>query len=538
MQITTLRTTASMFLRTHYKAMLALAGMASAISVYGIMRDTTPAFVARTDGTMPYILLHATATPFSVEGVLVSKEDSFVATQTAGRLASVSAREGVSVARGEVLAVVGQPVLAAQRDALVARIASVKAQRSFVEKTSAGVEAVAQTNVDAGKAMGVATVAVAEATYHASRDTLVVALEGSYLRATEALNFLADTTSVANSDVQLLRAEAVRALAGSARADYLGESPRMGGATRGFADTLATVKVAEVDDVAVLTGLADSLYTGLDTLARAFDTAEREAYQRNAVASNEEVTAYNTYRTSVRTAQAEVRTAQGHYTTAHEALISARVSNTEHVAVQTAELARVHAQTSGEATVSTATLHDLEAQLRALDTSLGEAVVYAPYNGMVTDVLVDAGTYVMPGTPVVRMHSDSGYEVEIVIAPAYLSHVSQGTVGVFAGGIQGVVDRVSPQIAEGTGGASVFVVLDDTSTTFVPGMRVRGELMLASGDDAPVFMVPHSYMAFDFDGPVVRTKDATTLPVKVVRDTKEWMYVTGEGLQEGMGLVR
>jgi multidrug resistance efflux pump len=277
---------------------------------------------------------------------------------------------------------------------------------------------------------------------------------------------------------------------------------------------------------------------GVDTTADAFDTAEKAVYERKSVLSDSERQAYNTYRASVRSAQALVKNARGNFTLAEEQYRSAQAITAETVRVGSAEVSRATGVQSGELEVSEATVQELYAQLQTLETALGEGVVRAPYAGVVTDVLVAEGASVTQGTPLVRMHSVGGYEVEVTVAPQHLHTLQPGVEARFTDGSRGVVDRVAPQVQEGAGGASVFVTLEQAVLSHVSGMRIRGELMVpARGEYVSLYLIPHEYIAFDWSGPVVRTEQGT-IQVLIVRDTKEGMYVSGADLREGMALVR
>jgi hypothetical protein len=104
-------------------------------------------------------------------------------------------------------------------------------------------------------------------------------------------------------------------------------------------------------------------------------------------------------------------------------------------------------------------------------------------------------------------------------------------------GVSGVLDRVAPVVDAHAGGVTAFVVLQSDVPGAVGGTRVRGELLLGGDNAEAVYVVPRTYLAFDFSGPVLHTEQGTRA-VTVVRDTGHDVYVRGEGLSDGMTLVR
>jgi len=486
----------------------------------------------------PYILSATTSVPLAIEGILTATEDAVIAAQTHGRLTSVAAREGATVRAGDVLAVVGQPVLSTERDALRAKIVATEASRGLAETAREGAQSIATVRAQGGVATTEAQVALAESEYRAARDALVSTLQANYLVATEALKFLADTSALGTSEVNELRNEAARELAGVNSARYLGQNVLASGSTDGFLDELDNALAGESNpEDATYLAFAERLRAGLTKVALAYAEAERPAYERTSNLTDDERASYNSYRNAVRAAEGAVVSARSTMVSARTGYDAARAGAQETVLVRSEEQVQAEALRADESAVSVATLASMRAELRALDSALGEAVIRAPYSGVVTAVYVDPGAYVQQGTPVVRMQSTSGLEVEAVVPARYVAGLVPGASVVLVDGTHGVLNRVAPQVDEHTGGVRIFVVIDGAAQDLVAGERVRGELALMSQGVRPVYAVPHTYVHFDFSGPVVRTADGE-VPVSVVRDTADYIYVTGEKLSEGVLIVR
>ncbi len=482
-----------------------------------------------------YTLVRASHVPLSFEGVLVPADDVVLAAHVQGPLSLMPALEGLVVQMGDVLAVVGQPVLAAQRATLVAKIRVIEEQRGLTESQSRTTQTIAVASKERDTAAGTAQVALTKAQLDTAVRSLYVTLEKNYLSATEALNFLADTTALSTPEVSELRVAAARSLAGSSRANYLGQTVLTGGTERGLYDDLHALPAG--DTQALLT-LAGRLLDGLATLARAFEMAERVAYERTSDLSEEDRVRYNEYRAAVRTAQASIEESQGIVRAALEGHVSAGVVAHGTSALRGAELAQTEAVQAGEARVSGATLASLYAELRALDTSLGEAVVRAPYGGTITEIHAAIGAYVAPGTPLLRLESAGGFEVQATIPERYAHRLVVGAPVTFQDGSKGVLDRIAPRVDEKTGGVTAFIVVHDAVTTYTTGSRIRGDLELPVGSkEGDVFAVPHRFLFFEWDGPVVRTHAGSSTPVTIVRDTATHAYISGHGLMDGSALI-
>lgn len=519
---------------THRTVALVSAAALFAVVLFVALPDKSR--VVSDDQTVPtHILVRAERIPLPFEGVLVSKEDAVLASQAQGRLSDLPAREGSVVHAGDVLAVVGQPVLAAQRSTLVAKIRLMEEQRGLVEAERDTALVLAAKAAQTNATVGTAQVALTDAQVSTAAKALRVTLTQQYLSATEALKFLADTAALSTSEVSELRVKAARTLAGSERASYLGQRVMTGGRDRGLYDDLQALKT---DEPQVLLDLSQRLLDGLSTLARAYESAERKAYERTSALSEGERAQYNTYRNAVRTAQASVEGAQGMLRTALEAheLAVATAGGTR--TVRDAELEQAKVVQAGEMRVSGATLANLYAELRALDASLGEAVVKAPYTGTIVETFVDPGTYVAPGTPLVRIQSATGLEVRATIPGRYLSRMTIGASATFRDGGAGVLDRISPHVDERTGGVTAYIVLNAVEAPYTTGSHIRGELeLVVDKDEDGVYGIPHRYLSFDWSGPVVRTETNMTLPVTIVRDMGQVVYVTGRDLVDGLALV-
>ncbi len=67
-----------------------------------------------------------------------------------------------------------------------------------------------------------------------------------------------------------------------------------------------------------------------------------------------------------------------------------------------------------------------EAQIDLIEASILKRQIRAPYNGTITQVLVDPGQSVSPAESIIRMNSDAGYEVSLDVPEIDISKVATG----------------------------------------------------------------------------------------------------------------
>jgi multidrug efflux pump subunit AcrA (membrane-fusion protein) len=75
---------------------------------------------------------------------------------------------------------------------------------------------------------------------------------------------------------------------------------------------------------------------------------------------------------------------------------------------------------------ATARIHQAEAGLASATVTRGDAVVTAPYDGVITSKLVDEGDLASPGTPLLGMDTTQGYRVDAVLPENYYEEVKPG----------------------------------------------------------------------------------------------------------------
>lgn len=179
------------------------------------------------------------------------------------------------------------------------------------------------------------------------------------------------------------------------------------------------------------------------------------------------------YRHAVAAAEAQLAQLEASLRQAErESSRSARLADIDAASVEEVEQRR-----SGVLTMQSGVLA-LEAQRNQASWQLGEAVLRAPFDGVVTSVPGDTGATVVAGQPVVSLRSMLAVEVEVGLAESDVGRVSAGDqimVSFPLAGIApvtGTVATVSRAASSGTDGFPLVVALPDRPEV-VPGLTAR-----------------------------------------------------------------
>lgn len=137
---------------------------------------------------------------------------------------------------------------------------------------------------------------------------------------------------------------------------------------------------------------------------------------------------------------------------------------------------------------------EIEAQTRALAKRLGQATqkvadatIRAPYAGLVTERLVNVGTYVHPATAVVALAVTDPLRLTLSVPEAYAMQIKSGAQVRFAPTVTpksefvGTVRYLSGEVRQTTRDTVIEAVVENPNQSLLPGMFVKAYLPV---DDA------------------------------------------------------
>ena len=262
------------------------------------------------------------------------------------------------------------------------------------------------------------------------------------------------------------------------------------------------------------------------------DTESLSARQALAASQLEEARAQvQTRKAALALAQQEDRRIKGLEQSA--AFSKARAEDAaQQVAIATAELAE-----------SEANLATYGAELRLAEINLKNATVVAPYAGVVTERLTEAGAYLQTGEPVVRLVADEALEIEADVPFRRLSGLPIGSILEVAlddgtrhwASVRAVVPQENPQTRTRT----VRFVPDfqETARPLAAGQSVTVQVPIAEPRDAltvhkdAVIQGANGAIVYVAENGVVRLQ-----PVRLGEAVGSRLEVLG-GLQDGEQVV-
>ena len=140
--------------------------------------------------------------------------------------------------------------------------------------------------------------------------------------------------------------------------------------------------------------------------------------------------------------------------------------------------------------VAVARLHAAEAELVVARKSLGDAVLVAPFSGIVSQRLAQPGERVALDAKVVSIVDLAQLQLEASVPPAAIGQVKVGQAmnfrveGFGEREFAGRIERINPAATTGSRSISVYAVIDNREGLLRGGMFAQGALTLSSIDGA------------------------------------------------------
>ena len=140
--------------------------------------------------------------------------------------------------------------------------------------------------------------------------------------------------------------------------------------------------------------------------------------------------------------------------------------------------------------VAVARLHAAEAELVVARKSLGDAVLVAPFSGIVSQRLAQPGERVALDAKVVSIVNLTRLQLEAAVPPAAIGQVKIGQAmnfrveGFGEREFAGRIERINPAATAGSRSISVYAVIDNREGLLRGGMFAQGALTLSSVDGA------------------------------------------------------
>lgn len=195
-------------------------------------------------------------------------------------------------------------------------------------------------------------------------------------------------------------------------------------------------------------------------------------------------------------------------------------------------------------TAAEAQVADARARLVTTSKQLGDAVVRAPFDGIVADKAVNTGDVVTPGTALFTLIDPSSMRLDASVPSEELALLRVGApvqfnVRGYDQPFDGRIDRISPQADPGTRQVPIFVSIPNAGGRLVAGLFAEGRVVSESAEG---LVVPANAVNASQGAPwVLRVRDGKTEKVEVrlgLRDGRTERVQVVSGLNEGDTLLR
>ena len=195
-------------------------------------------------------------------------------------------------------------------------------------------------------------------------------------------------------------------------------------------------------------------------------------------------------------------------------------------------------------TAAEAQVADARARLVSAQKQLGDAVLRAPIDGIVSDRPVNVGDVVSPGTALFTIIDPSSMRLEASVPSEELSALRVGAAVQFSvrgyeQPFQGRIERVSPQADPVTRQVPIFVAIPNVGGRLVAGLFAEGRVVSAAADG---LVVPGNAVNTTEESPwVLRVANgkAEKVPVTLgLRDPRTERVQIASGVYEGDVLLR
>ena len=196
-------------------------------------------------------------------------------------------------------------------------------------------------------------------------------------------------------------------------------------------------------------------------------------------------------------------------------------------------------------TAAEAQVADAKSRLASADRALGDTVIRAPFQGIVSKRTVNAGDVVSNGTELFTIIDPSSMKLEASVPSDDLSTLRVGatvefTVRGYDTPFRGRIERIAPQADAATRQVPIYVAIPNVGGRLVAGLFAEGRVVSQS---ASGIVVPSNAVnTIDPSKPwVLRVTDGKTERVNVtlgLRDPRSEVVNVAAGLNEGDVLLR
>ncbi len=396
----------------------------------------------------------------------VEAADVLIAPELAGKVSEVLVNEGDHVAAGDVLFLLDDTLLQAQRKVAAAGLETAQAAAQTTEAAAA----VAQSQSDLAL-----SVALAEQKANRSADWSAVSpteftQPGWYFEKSEQLSSFQNEVTTAGSALDAARNRLASVVEKATNGDFISAEKRL-------IDARSAFEVAQ----SVLTTSANGDQNLKDSAQKAYDDALAEL---NSAQKAYDEAATTSGASDVLTTRADVRVGQERYDTAQDKV---RILQTGSLSPKVAAAQKVLDQALAASVQAKLAIAQAEASLALIDTQISKLTITAPIDGFVLTRAVEPGEVVMPGASLLTLARLSDLTITVyvpedrygelslgqtaqVMADPFPGEIFSGTVIFISGQAEFTPRNVQTTAGRKTTVFAIKLSLADTNGKLKPGM--------------------------------------------------------------------
>jgi multidrug efflux pump subunit AcrA (membrane-fusion protein) len=513
-------------------------------SVLALASIVTPLFVSMSTGQeqpvaepilapSAYTLEQTATLPIQVAGIVHSTDTVIVRAETAGRIERILVSEGDTVGDNTLLSSLDSSVLSSQiqlQDAI--NTLQTLTQEAQEARTLSQAEIQTVHTQEARTQLNLQTDSNKKRIQEASV-LLESSLEQSALTLITVLDFVDANRSLFPSESMTLYTQVLDSLY-----DTLPDSLRSKLVQTSSSKNTLLVLINNLRDDAVynettLLELSTHIDKVLSDTIQIYTLAESHFLDEKRLSiSDVRYVAYLSHRSTIISTQSDVRTAvsslQTYIDTASIQQDTLTGSNDTQLIEE--RFSKIQNELSTKSTQQQKYVG--EKQLSALYSQQALSETYSPFSGLISEVYVELGEYVSPGTPLFRIVGTEAHELKVTIPTKFVSLLKKGQPFVEDTTPVGFVDRFAPEATNGY--VEVFISL--TQTTHTIGETLKGTISLESTDNS-ITIVPRTHMFFDSQGAYVVTTENSEHRFTILYDAGNTLYGTLPKQPENTSLI-
>lgn len=482
-------------------------------------------YAAATETEDRSLALRPSSLPIRVSGIVSASETAVVSAKAAGVIERYAVVEGQYVYPGNLLVEQFSPVTAAELSLRTAEHELTLAQQT------AAVDATDTTALQATVvAKSTAELAVLDATNKDNRvqeaaHGLLAADEAAITAILSAVRFIDTNRSFFDASSLRTYETVIADLYGTIPSHLNAGIVQSTASTDDITGRIEKLRATDTPSVSEVLNVHALIAAQLQSLITVYEGAERDMLDRQQAGLSPAVRdAYFTERTAITSSQANLISSNVALRTALDTAAASQTTSDQQIDISIIDKAAAERQATYSAAIAAAAANVSAAATSVTTAQQAQSAVRATFAGIVVERYKEAGEYVAPGEPLLKISGTAGKELRVTVPEVFATTLAPGLHFFIRGEQIGTIDRFSPI----SNGHALEVIIALSDTTLAVGTTLVGELELASSNT--IYAIPRAYISFTNFGAIVTTTDDEAMNVEIIYDAGDLLYITGKNL--------